>query len=328
MKTLRNTFLILIAALLLAPASWAGAYADYKNKGNVLVKKKQYNLAVDQYNKALAVKDNAALKAYVKKMNAAGYMGSPAPAKKSASKGKGNVAIVVSTYTKEWLDGKGKNPENVDVAVSGAVKALKKLGYSFKKITDKDVEAGKLVSGGYDMAILPDSTAMSVKEMKALKKFQDSGKGILAVWGYGGFDEDGLDQMNLEVMNSVFGVTFTGWQGDPNVGMGPFDQYFWFIKNDKTHPVGSSLPDKMMCVTGEGNTVSLDGAKEIYSFTNRDKATKIGGSAVSAYDPGSGKGKAVFIGTYMCSQIAGDDPDIPKALQIRLFGSILKWLQS
>lgn len=314
------SFKILALALALGAGLGAVTAAEYQAAGNALVKQGKQAAALAQYEKALQLNpNNPALRRYVEKLK--GATASPAGAASPAG-GKGPVAVLYSEYARAWMASKGKNADNVLAAAKGAELALARLGYAFTRLSDKDVEAGKL--SGFKLALLADSTAMSMKEQKALEAFNAAGKGIVMVWGYGAFDENAFEQMDHGPLEKIFGVKFTGWQGDPNVGMGPFEQYYWLSKDNKAHPVGSSLPDRILYVAGEGNTVSLAGATPVYQFMNKDKKTLLGGPAVTAND--NGKGRGVYIGAYLCSQIADTDPDTPQDLEIRLLGSALKWV--
>lgn len=312
-----------ILALLMALVAGLGAATagEHQAAGNALIKQGKTEAAIQQYEKALQLNpNNPRLKSYVDSLKAKSSASAPAGA--SAGQGKGPVAVVYSEYARGWMDSKGRNADNVLMAVKGGELALSKLGYSFTRLSDKDVEAGKLAN--FKLALLPDSTGMSMKEQKELEKFNAAGKGIVMVWGYGAFDENAFDQMDHAPLERIFGVKFTGWQGDPNVGQGPFEQYFWLDKDNKAHPVGAPLPDRIFYVAGEGNTVTLNGATSIYQFMNKDRKTLVGGTAVSAHD--NGKARAVYIGGYLCSQIADADPDTPQELEIRLLGSALKWV--
>jgi hypothetical protein len=314
--------LAVLLALAVSATLGAVTAAEYQAAGNALVKQGKLSEAIAQYDKSLSMNpDNPKLKEYVGMLRAR-LGGSASDAPSGAAGGKGPVAVVYSEYARAWMNSKGKNPDNVLNAVKGAEKALAKLGYAFTRISDKDVESGRLAA--FKAAVLPDSTGMSMKEQKALAAFNASGKGILMVWGYGAFDENSMDQMDHSSLEKVFGLKFTGWQGDPQVGQGPFDQYFWYSKDDKSHPVGQGLPDRILYAAGEGNTVQLAGATSVYQFMNKDKKTLVGGTAVSAYD--NGRGRAVYIGGYTCAQIGDTDPDTPHDLLIRLFGSALKWV--
>ena len=321
-----RTFALAAAMGAVAVGLSAVTAAEYQAAGNALMKQGKQTEALAQYDKALALSpNNAALKKYADTLRAKLGGGASAPAAGGAvsvAGGKGPVAVVYSEYARAFMESKGKNADNVLTAVKGGEMALAKLGYSFTRLSDKDVEAGKL--SGYKLALLPDSTGMSMKEQKELEKFNAAGKGIVMVWGYGAFDENSMDQMDHSALERIFGVKFTGWQGDPQVGSGPFEQYFWLSKDNKAHALGATLPDRILYVAGEGNTVQLAGATSVFQFMNKDKKTLVGGTSVAAND--NGKGRAVYIGAYVCGQIADTDPDTPQDLEIRLVGASLKWV--
>jgi tetratricopeptide (TPR) repeat protein len=169
---------VLTLALVLSTSLFAASASEHQAAGNALIKQGKTAAALAQYEKSLALQpNNPKLQAYVKSLKAK-QGGSPAPS--SPAGGKGPVAVVYSEYARAWMDSKGKNADNVLMAVKGAELALAKLGYSFTRISDKDVEAGKLQN--FKLAVLPDSTAMSTKQHKELEKFNAAGKGILMVW--------------------------------------------------------------------------------------------------------------------------------------------------
>ena len=174
------------------------------------------------------------------------------------------------TGKRDWVTFNERQSSRFARNREGWCKLIEDLGVQYKFVSYEQIENGELIKGGYKVFIMPESIAVSPKEVKAIEEFVNAG-GVLIGDNQTAIMDEHCKRQKEGQLDKVFGIKRSGFNAEETPG-------FIMLK-------GKKLDIK----AAEGISIADTSAK--------GQGTAAGTPVIITRD--AGKGKAVYLNCYL-----------------------------
>ena len=114
---------------------------------------------------------------------------------------------------RNWIQWKEGLSSRFSKNRNGWVKVIEDLGLQFKFTSYEQIENGELIKGGYKVFILPESIALSAKEVKAIEDFVNAGGVVIGDCQIATMDEH-CKRLKEGRLDKLFGIKRAGFDAE------------------------------------------------------------------------------------------------------------------